>query len=52
MEQRSGAFRALYTVFVDLFVPWELPYLHTKKSLYANAQKVDSNHWDVNPPWI
>ena len=50
MEQRSGALRTLHSFFVDLCPG--APYLHTKKKLYANAQKVDSNHWDVNPPWI
>ena len=24
----------------------------TKRSALKHAQKVDSNHWDVNPPWI
>ena len=23
-----------------------------RKALKPHAQKVDSNHWDVNPPWI
>jgi hypothetical protein len=51
MEQSSGAHQALLSFFVDLCSKAD----HTctaKKSLYANAQKVDSNHWDVNPPWI
>jgi hypothetical protein len=33
-----------------------VPFAHTtappNQKMGVHAQKVDSNHWDVNPPWI